>query len=259
MTRLHDLIRYALDGAGAREYWGLSFDPWPRGRLRWPDDRERPAPRTYEPYSLAETQRYVAVTPEELRPHVLCLLLLMLRDGEFRAMRWGNLDWEERLYHVRESHGREQGFTTTKTASSDAPMPVPEIVIQALRTHKVRQADLRLKTGKTWQDHDLIFCTSRGTPLSKAQMSQTWHPQIIQRAGLRHVSLHTLRKTGASLLESLPSVSREETQAALRHKRPSVTDRYVAVYMEQRRRHIEQLADLLTQSPSFPQSSLKLG
>ena len=90
-------------------------------------------------------------------------------------------------------------------------------------------------------------------------MSQTWHPRIVKRASLRHVSLHTLRKTGASLLESIPGVAREETQAALRHKRLSVTDRYVAVYMEQRRHHIEQLAELLTNHPPFPQSSLKVG
>ena len=90
-------------------------------------------------------------------------------------------------------------------------------------------------------------------------MSQGWHPDIVERAQLRYVTLHTLRKTGASLLESIPGVAREETQAALRHKRPSVTDRYVAVYMEQRRHHIEQLAELLTQPPSFPQTSHKLG
>ena len=77
---------------------------------------------------------------------------------------------------------------------------------------------------------------------------------------MRYVSLHSLRKTGASILESLDGVSREETQTALRHKRLSVTDRYVDVYMEQRREHIEQLACLLTDDvPAFPQTSLNVG
>ena len=75
---------------------------------------------------------------------------------------------------------------------------------------------------------------------------------------IRPVSLHTLRKTGASLLESL-GVSRAETQVALRHKRPSVTDIYVSVYMEQRREHMEELADLLIDGPSIPHSTLKVG
>ena len=259
MGRLRDLIKHALDGANAREYWGISFDPWPQRRFRWPDERERPAPRTHAPYSLDEAQRYVAVAPECLRPHVLAILLLMLRDGEFRAMRWVHLDWEERVYTVRETYSREHGFTTTKTASSEASVPMPEVLIDALKHHKARQADLRLRSGTVWQDLDLIFSTETGAPLPHGRMSQGWHPDIVERAQLRYVTLHTLRKTGASLLESIPGVAREETQAALRHKRLSVTDRYVAVYMEQRRKHIEQLADLLTSPPPFPQSSLKLG
>ena len=82
--------------------------------------------------------------------------------------------------------------------------------------------------------------------------------EIATRAGIRPVSLHTPRKTGASLLESL-GVSRAETQVALRHKRPSVTDIYVSVYMEQRREHMEELADLLIDGPSIPHSTLKVG
>ena len=44
----------------------------------------------------------------------------------------------------------------------------------------------------------------------------------------------------------IEGVSRSETMEALRHKRGSVTDRYVTLDMEQRRQHIEQLAGLLT-------------
>ena len=80
---------------------------------------------------------------------------------------------------------------------------------------------------------------------------------ISTAAEIRPVSLHTLRKTGASLLESL-GVSRAETQVALPHKRPSVTDIYASVYMEQRREYIEQLADLRIDEP-IPYSTLKVG
>jgi len=81
---------------------------------------------------------------------------------------------------------------------------------------------------------------------------------LAEKSGLRPNSLHTFRKTGASILESL-GVSRAEIQVALRQKRPSVTDTYVRVYMEERREHIEHMANLLFDTPSFPQSSLKAG
>ena len=73
-------------------------------------------------------------------------------------------------------------------------------------------------------------------------------------AGVRAVSLHTLRKTGASILESL-GVSRAETQEALRHKRSTVTDCYVSVYMERRREHIELMAAAPNGDQPFPQHS----
>ena len=141
-------------------------------------------------------REFISVTLMEMRPHILSVILLMVQDGELRAMRWRNLEEERDLYHVRETHSRKHGFTTTKTASSEAEV--------------------------------------------------------------RRVSLHTLRKTGALILESL-GVTRAETQEALRHKRPTVTAIYVSVYMEQPRKHMEEVAALLTGDPPFPQSSLKVG
>ena len=227
-----------MDGEEGREYWGISFDPWPRKKFNWPDQRERPAPHTYSPYTIDEARRYLAATPDHMRPHILSVVLLMLRDGELRAMRWRNLDEEKGVYFVKETHSRSHGFTTTKTASSEAEVPVPQLLLDELKEHKRRQAQMRLGKGDKWQDLGLIFTTSKGTVLPHYWMYKSQNSEIAQNAGVRYVSLHTLRKTGATILESL-GVSRAETQVALRHKRPTATDDYVAVYMEQRREHIE--------------------
>jgi integrase len=258
MSRLHDMINFAMDGTDCREYWGLSFDPWPRKRFNWPDERERPAPLTYVPYTVEETRRFIAGTPATWSPHVLSAILLMLRDGELRAMRWKNLDEKNGLYFVRETQSRSHGFTTTKTASSEAEVPVPAILMDELRQHRKRQAELQLKQGSKWQDQGLIFTTVKGTAMPHQCYCKSLKQEAADGAGVRSVSLHTLRKTGASILESL-GVSRAETQVALRHKRPTVTDDYVAVYMEQRRRNIEEVARLVTQTLPSPQSSLKVG
>lgn len=85
---------------------------------------------------------------------------------------------------------------------------------------------MRLAKGDKWPDYGLIFTTSKGTALPQHWMYKRPNSEIAQNAGVRHVSLHTLRKTGATILESL-GVSRAETQVALRHKRPTVTDDYV--------------------------------
>ena len=126
-----------------------------------------------------------------------------------------------------------------------------------LRDHRKRQAEMRLKKGDKWQDHGLISTTAKGTPMPYNWFCKGTDAEIAERGGVRRVSLHTLRKTGASILESL-GADRAETQEALRHKRPTVTDVYVSVYMEQRRKHMEEVAALLTGDPPFPQSSLNL-
>jgi integrase len=100
-------------------------------------------------------RRYLAATPYERLPHVLCVILLMLRDGEFRGMRWGDLDEDEGTFFVGHHQSRQHGFTTTKTASSQATVPVPQLLLELLREHRKRQAELRLRKGEKWQDHEL--------------------------------------------------------------------------------------------------------
>lgn len=255
--QLHDLLNFAMDGQDTREHWGIAFDPWPRKRFRWPDEREKKPPRTYAPYTLEEVRTFLAACPEDIRVRFLTIIILMLRQGEFIAMRWQHLDEEGGIYNVVDNHSRRHGFTTTKTASSQAPVPVPAALVAELREHRKRQAAIRLRHASEWQDMDLIFPTRHGTPLGHAWYTDKIKASIVAKAGVRPISLHTFRKTGASILESL-GVSRSETQEALRHKRVTVTDAYVAVYMQQRKESIEQLANLLFEGP-VPQSSLKVG
>ena len=194
LGRLHDMIKYAMDGADSREYWGISFDPWPMRKFNWPDERDRPAPHTYAPYTIDEACRYIAAAPDHLRPHILSVILLMLRDGELLAMKWEHLNEEKGVYFVSETHSRSYGFTTTKTASSEAEVPVPRVLLNELAEHKRRQAEMRLKKGDRWQDHGLIFPTSNGTAMSRNWFYKSANAEISQNAGVRYVSLTHLEE-----------------------------------------------------------------
>ncbi len=171
----------------------------------------------------------------------------MLRDGELRGMRWEDLDEKRCIYHVRQQQSRSHGMGTTKTESSTAEIAVPSVLLDALQDHKKRQATMRLLKGEHWQDNDLIFATSKGTPLlhnwfSKRIKGKSLNEEIVERAGLRRVSEHTLRKTGSTILETDLGAPREVVQAALRHRRQSVTDVYVRYDAESLRPWIEKLA-----------------
>ena len=250
MADFRDVLKFALDGPTSRAYWGISFDPWPQRRLKWPDSRERPAPHTYLPYNSEELQKYLSATPDEYKPHMLALALLMLRDGELRGLCWADLD-EWKVIRIQRQHSRGNGMTTTKTSASQAEIPVPAVLIDVLREHKRRQIEMRLAKGAKWQDSGLIFCTSKGTVLPhnwfcRKLSGKSLGERIAEVAGLRYVSLHTLRKTGATILEVELAASRQVVQAALRHQRQHVTDAYVAYDSEALRPHIEKLATQVT-------------
>ena len=260
MGVLRDLVKYAMDGQEARAFWGVSFDPWPQRSLKWPDPREKPAPHTYAPYSSEELQKYLSATPDEYKPHMLALALLMLRDGELRGLRWADLDEERKVCRIEQQQSRKHGMTTTKTAASEAEIPVPSVLLDALREHKKRQAEVRLRVRK-WQDNDLIFCTAKGTPLLhnwfvRKINGKSLNERISEAAGLRRVSEHTLRKTGATLLEVELRVPRAVVQAALRHQRQNVTDVYVNYDAQAVGPYIEELATLVTKdlATTWPQT-----
>lgn len=50
-----------------------------------------------------------------------------------------------------------------KTERSRRTLQLPELAVAALRAHKARQAEKRLRAGALWQDSGLVFCTSTGT------------------------------------------------------------------------------------------------
>ncbi len=49
-----------------------------------------------------------------------------------------------------------------------------------------------LRLGVAWQDHDLVWPSQLGTPLSPRNVLRHLH-QTCERAGIRRISLHTLR------------------------------------------------------------------
>ncbi len=76
-----------------------------------------------------------------------------------------------------------------------------------------------VEEGHKWQDNNLIFPTSKGTPLyhnwfCKKVGGASVNEEIAERAGIRRISEHSLRKTGAPILESELGVSREIAKAA---------------------------------------------
>jgi len=94
----------------------------------------------------------------------------------------------------------------TKTKESRRTLQLPQHAVEALRRHHTHQAADKLKAGKAWQDHGLVFCSPTGTPLDaanvrrafrlitkKADIGENWTPRE-----LRHSFVSLLKMSGVA-------------------------------------------------------------
>jgi predicted RNA binding protein YcfA (HicA-like mRNA interferase family) len=90
----------------------------------------------------------------------------------------------------------------TKTPKSRRTLALPRRCVEALREHRVRQAEDRLAAGLLWQDHRLVFASTVGTPQDDHNVRRQFRV-ITEAAGLGNTWVpRELRHTFVSLLSA---------------------------------------------------------
>jgi integrase len=130
-----------------------------------------------------------AAEGSHLGAYVVLCLVAGVRTEEARALTWDHVNLGGDLSadppvppHVAvwrsvRAHG------DVKTQRSRRTLALPGRAAEALRGHRVQQAGQRLLAGEMWQDHELVFCTSAGTPLDAANVRRGFK-KITKAAGL---------------------------------------------------------------------------
>jgi len=93
-------------------------------------------------------------------------------------------------------------FTAPKASKSRRRIDLTTGSVNALRAHRKRQLEERMRRAGLWQDRGLVFPSSVGTPLSHRNVVRSFKA-LLHRAGLpAMVRLYDLRHTCATLLLS---------------------------------------------------------
>jgi integrase len=113
-----------------------------------------------------------------------------------------------------------------KTEASEAPLPMPEICVTALRLRlreQQRDKEYAETIGKrAWSNPDnLVFSTRYGSPIEPRNFNRSWDHRCAT-AGVRRITVHDARRTCATLLVDLEVHPRVVMQI-LRHAQISVT------------------------------------
>jgi integrase len=137
-----------------------------------------------QPLALLEAAR-----ESRLNAYVVLSLTVGIRTEEARELRWDHVDLDGDPSAVRPAppsvavwRSVRQGGGT-KTGKSRRTLKLPQAAIQALREHRIRQAEDRLAAGALWQDRGLVFTSTIGTPLDAANVRREFR-KITQAAGL---------------------------------------------------------------------------
>jgi integrase len=168
------------------------------------DGPKRPKPVRY-PLTVEEALRFAAVCePSRFGLFFLLSLASGLRPEECIGLRWPDLELGERgVVHVRRViHALRGGgwrWHEPKTKNGARSVVFPGELAAKLREHRRRQLEQKLMAGPSWQNNDLVFCTSLGTPILTCALHHEFKT-VAKRAGLPEaVSLYDLRHTFVTL------------------------------------------------------------
>lgn len=173
---------------------------------------------------------------EILRGHkweALYILALVtgLRRGEILGLKWQDLQFSTGKLQVQRILSRVLADTPEKkhvyveaepkTQRSRRSIDVAPFALVALKEHRVRQLEAKLKAGQNWEEHDYIFCTFGGRHLNPNYVVDELK-KLLKRAGLPDIRFHDLRHSVASLLFAM-EVHPKIVQELLGHSNISIT------------------------------------
>ncbi|MBE0430087.1 MAG: site-specific integrase, partial [Thermoleophilia bacterium] len=192
----HSIIRRAL---GQAYQWQLvprnvaTLVRPPRGR------RFEPAPLTPE-----QVRAFLeAVKGDRLEAFYTVATALGLRRGEALALRWEDIDLEAGALTVRHTlqnlHGGGWSLAEPKSRNSRRTLGLPAFALLALKEHRKRQFEEKLRQGKRWRDHGFVFTSIIGTPLDGNNMYKCFKT-LLKENGLPDIRFHDLRHTAGTML-----------------------------------------------------------
>lgn len=183
--------------------------------------------------SPEETKKLLdAARGEPIEGLVFLAVSTGVRLGEALGLQWSDIDLDRRQLRINKALQRVSGqglvLIETKTHRSRRTLVLPVKTAEALRAHRVHQAQLRRAAGSAWAAKDFVFTSSNGQPLDQRNVLRMFR-RVLRKAKLPRMRFHDLRHSCASLLfaQHIPARVVMET---LGHSRISVTmDTYTHV------------------------------
>ncbi len=129
-----------------------------------------------------------------------------MRPEEYLGLQWKDIDFENKTLSVRRAVNKTIGgrfiFVEPKTKRSSRSIPMSNSCLTALKTHRIKQLEERMKLGASYENLDLVFASEIGSIYDIKNLRDRHFKKIRDEAGLPEIRLYDLRHTTATLLLS---------------------------------------------------------
>ena len=152
---------------------------------------ERPKVTKSEIEILApeEVKKLLSIPTGHYRTAFLTDVQTGLRAGELWGLKWPDIDWNAKQLHVKRSLWKGE-FQTPKSKTSIRKIDLPDSLMQELRIWKLACPA---------NEDNLIFPSTEGKTTCHDNAVKRHFNPALKKAGLGHVSFHSLRHTNASM------------------------------------------------------------
>ena len=196
VQKMHHVLHKALEQA--KKWKLIAYNP--------ADDVKAPTPTPKEmhPLSASEARKLLEAACED-RLEALYLLAIHtgMRRGELLGLKWADVDLDGGIVRVLRTLTRKgTGYVLgePKTKQSRRTVRLTPRAVEALISHRARQAEEKLRAGPLYGDRGLVFAGQGGSFINPSNLRQRSFMPLLKRASLPQITFHDLRHTCASLL-----------------------------------------------------------
>lgn len=186
------------------------------------------------------------------RAMLLSALFLGLRRAEIVALKWSDIDFEKKCVYVHQSAykvpDKKQSLKAPKSSAGIRTIFFTDIFSEALFEWMSEQETEKENSTGNWNDQDYIFTGKNGNMMSVDTPSKICS-KFEERANLRHLKLHGLRHTCASLMLA-NSIDIETVRDILGHEDIKTTEIYLHAYDTNKKNAANVLGSVIGKSTS---------